>query len=191
MNHEINTTLSFFSKERTCAKKEKIICFSFSTVFLFVKKKKCCVTFTEDKKMTVKEEISDRDKALFEAGIKLGALYHQFIGTPVSTETAKELETAIEKSVSLQPWVRAVKVKIDREKVRKCENGNKFKYCELSGEMLDVEVVVRYEEVEVHARGKYDEEMDYPLMRVEKILLKNRNKSSIKSSASGSITNTT
>ncbi len=141
--------------------------------------------------MTVKEEISDRDKALFEAGIKLGALYHQFIGTPVSTETAKELETAIEKSVSLQPWVRAVKVKIDREKVRKCENGNKFKYCELSGEMLDVEVVVRYEEVEVHARGKYDEEMDYPLMRVEKILLKNRNKSSIKSSASGSITNTT
>ena len=81
-------------------------------------------------------------------------------------------------------------VKIDREKVRKCENGNKFKYCELRGEMLDVEVVVGYEEVEVHARVKYEEEMVYPLMRVEKILLKNRNKSSIRSSASGSITNT-
>ncbi|MCD6456490.1 MAG: dihydroneopterin aldolase family protein [Methanophagales archaeon] len=140
--------------------------------------------------MTEKEEISDRDRALFEAGIKLGALYHQFIGTPVSTETARELETAIEKSVSLQPWVSAVNVKIDREKVRKCENGNKFKYCELRGEMLDVEVVVGYEEVEVHARVKYEEEMVYPLMRVEKILLKNRNKSSIRSSASGSITNT-
>ena len=140
--------------------------------------------------MTVKEEISDRDRALFEAGIKLGALYHQFIGTPVSTKTAKVLETTIEKSVSLQPWVSAVKVKIDIEKVRECENGNKFKYCELSGEMLDVEVVVRYEEVEVHVRIKYDEEMFYPLMRVEKIVLKNRNKSSIRSSASGSITNT-
>ncbi len=140
--------------------------------------------------MTEKEEIYNRDKALFEAGIKLGALYHQFIGTPVSTKTAKELETAIEKSVSLQPWVSAVKVEIDREKVRKCENGNKFKYCELRGEMLDVEVVVGYEEVEVHARVKYDEEMDYPLMRVEKVVFKNRNKSSIKSSASGSITNT-
>lgn len=140
--------------------------------------------------MTEKEEISAKDRALFEAGIKLGALYHQFTGTPVSTKTAKELETAIEKSVSLQPWVSAVKVEINREKVRKCEKGNKFKYCELSGEMLDVEVVVGYEEVEVHARVKYDEEMGYPLMRVEKILLKNRNKSSIRSSASGSITNT-
>ena len=117
--------------------------------------------------MTVKEEISDRDKALFEAGIKLGALYHQFIGTPVSTETAKVLETAIEKSVSLQPWVRAVKVKIDREKVRKREAENPFKYCELRGEMLDVEVVVRYEEVEVHARVKYDEEMVYPYRFVD------------------------
>jgi dihydroneopterin aldolase len=119
--------------------------------------------------MTKKEEIYNRDRALFEAGIKLGALYHQFIGTPVSTKTAKELETAIEKSVSLQPWVSAVEVKIDREKVRKWEAENRFKYCELRGEMLDVEVVVGYEEVEVHARVKYDEEMDYPLMRVEKV----------------------
>ena len=141
--------------------------------------------------MTVKEEISDRDKALFEAGIKLGALYHQFIGTPVSTKTAEELETAIEKSVSLQPWVSAVEVKIDREKVRKRENENQFSYCALSGEMLDVKVAVKYEEVEVHARVKYEEEMSYPLMRVEKVVLKNRNKSSIRSSASGSITNTT
>ncbi len=114
-------------------------------------------------------EISDRDRALFEAGIKLGALYHQFTGTPVSTETVEELKTAIERSVSLQPWVSSVEVKIDREKVRKCENENQFRYCELSGEMLDVKVVVRYRAVEVHARVKYEEEMDYPLMRVEKV----------------------
>ena len=117
-----------------------------------------------------KEEISDRDKALFEAGIKLGALYHQFTGTPVSIETVEKLETAIERSVSLQPWVSFVEVKIDREKVRKCELENKFKYCELSGEMLDVKVVVLYNKVEVHARVKYEEELDYPLMRVEKVL---------------------
>ena len=119
--------------------------------------------------MTEKEEISDRDKALFEAGIKLGALYHQFIGTPVSMGTVEELERAIERSVSLQPWVNSVEVKIDREKVRKCELENQFSYCELSGEMLDVKVVVLYEKVEVHARVKYEEEMDYPLMRVEKV----------------------
>jgi len=136
------------------------------------------------------EEISDSDRALFEAGIKLGALYHQFTGTPVSTETVEELETAIERSVSLQPWVSSVEVKIDREKVRKCENENQFRYCELSGEMLDVKVVVRYGAVEVHARVKYEEELDYPLMRVERVFLRNRKKSSTRSSVSGSITNT-
>ena len=119
--------------------------------------------------MAEKEKISNRDKALFEAGIKLGALYHQFIGTPVSTETVEDLEKTIERSVSIQPWVSSVEVKIDRGKVRKCENKNKFEYCELSGEMLDVKVVVRYGAVEVHARVKYEEEMDYPLMRVEKV----------------------
>lgn len=117
--------------------------------------------------MSTKEETSDRDNALFEAGIKLGALYHQFIGTPVSTETAEMLERAIERSVALQPWVNSVEVSIDREKVSEIEN--QFKYCELSGVMLDVKVVVLYGQVEVHARLKYEDEMDYPLMRVEKI----------------------
>ena len=113
------------------------------------------------------EEITDRDIAIFEAGIKLGALYHQFIGTPVSVDTVTDLERAIQRSVSLQPWVSSVDVKIDREKVQRCEN--EFNYCELRGEMLDVTVVIQYKTVEVHARVKYDEAMDYPLMRIEKV----------------------
>jgi hypothetical protein len=119
--------------------------------------------------MPEEKKISDRDNALFEAGIKLGALYHQFIGTPVSAETVEALETTIEQSVSLQPWVSLVEVKINREKVREC--ANEFGYCELRGEMLDVTVVVRYKTVEVHARVKYEEELDYPLMRVEKVIM--------------------
>jgi hypothetical protein len=118
----------------------------------------------------IEEKVLDRDTAVFEAGIKLGALYHQFIGTPVSTETVEELEKAIERSVSLQPWVNSVEVEIDREKV--LENENEFKYCELRGEMLDVKVVVMYENVEVHVRLKYEEHMSYPLMRVEKVFMK-------------------
>lgn len=120
--------------------------------------------------MSEKEEITDRDNALFEAGIKLGALYHQFIGTPVSMETVESLDTAIEQSVSLQPWVSFVKVEIDREKVR--ERLNEFNYCELRGEMLDITVVVRYETVEARVRVKYDEALDYPLMRIEEVLTK-------------------
>ena len=121
----------------------------------------------EESGLWIEEKVLDRDIAVFEAGIKLGALYHQFIGTPVSTATAEELGTAIEKSVSLQPWVSSVEVKIDIEKVR--ENENEFRYCELRAEMLDVNVVVLYEEVEVHARVRYEEDMGYPLMRVEKV----------------------
>lgn len=112
------------------------------------------------------DEILDRDKAVFEAGIKLGALYHQFIGTPVNMETVAELEKAIEKSVSIQPYVSFVDVKIDRGKMRE----NPFKYCELRGDMLDVKVVVLYnEKVKVYARVRYEEEMGYPLMRIEKV----------------------
>ncbi len=118
--------------------------------------------------MSENEEITDRDNALFEAGIKLGALYHQFIGTPVSPETAGDLETAIKESVSLQPWVRSVDVRIDREKLR--ERASEFKYCELRGEMLDVTVIVKYKAVEAQVRVKYDENLDYPLMRIEKVL---------------------
>ena len=125
------------------------------------------VAFSVTVNMT-EEEITDRDNALFEAGIKLGALYHQFIGTPVSPETAGELETAIQESVSLQPWVRSVIVKIDRKKVR--ARANEFNYCELRGEMLDVTVVVRYNAVVAQVRVKYDEALDYPLMRIEKVL---------------------
>ncbi|MBA5942309.1 MAG: dihydroneopterin aldolase family protein [Methanophagales archaeon] len=118
--------------------------------------------------MAEKEEITDREKAIFEAGIKLGAVYHQFTTTPVSPETAEELETAIERSISIQPYVSFVKVNIDMEKVRECANANEFNYCELNGEMLDITVAVRYRTAEVHARVKYDEERDYPLMRIEK-----------------------
>ena len=41
--------------------------------------------------------ITKRDNALFEAGIKLGALYHQFVGAPVNHDTADSLEQAIER----------------------------------------------------------------------------------------------
>jgi len=117
--------------------------------------------------MTKKDAISDRDNALFEAGIKLGALYHQFIGTPVSTETLELLARTIERSVALQPGVASVEVIINREKVHLA--ANQFKYCELCGAMLDVKVVVVYGQAEVHVRLKYEAELEYPLMRVEKV----------------------
>ncbi|MBQ3684350.1 MAG: hypothetical protein II925_02025, partial [Methanomicrobium sp.] len=38
----------------------------------------------------------NKAQAVFEAGIKLGALYHQWVGTPISPKTAASVEKAIE-----------------------------------------------------------------------------------------------
>ena len=108
---------------------------------------------------------SDRERAIFEAGIKLGALYHQFTGAPLNLKTVESLEKAVEKCISAQPYVRSVRVRIDRNAVRRALN--RFGYCELSGEMLDVEVVVGYGGVEVSAGLKVED--GYPLMFIKSI----------------------
>ncbi|MEA3324947.1 MAG: dihydroneopterin aldolase family protein [Euryarchaeota archaeon] len=112
-------------------------------------------------------EITDRDTALFESGIKLGALYHQFVGSPVNLSTAGSLEAAIRDSISLQPCVRLITVAIDREMIR--ERINDFGYCELEGRMLGVEAVIRYGTAVVYVGMRYDAEMDYPMMSVQRI----------------------
>jgi hypothetical protein len=103
-----------------------------------------------------------REIAAFEAGIKLGALYHQFVGTPVSLETAGCLEKAMERSVSLQPYVKSVRVEIDRNLLGR----NVFGYSELQGKMISAEIVVEYQKEMIVARLEYDHRLDYPLMRL-------------------------
>ncbi len=113
-------------------------------------------------------EINDRDRAVFEAGIKLGALYHQFVGTPINVDTIDDLSRAIEESVALQPFVRSISVLIDRDMVEKKQNP-KFGYCELEGRMLHVSLQVLYKSTIAHVELAYDEGLDYPMMSVKKI----------------------
>ncbi len=112
--------------------------------------------------------IIERDKAVFEAGIKMGALYHQFVGTPISPETVDGLERTIEESIALQPYVRSVSVSIDREMVQKRLNPQ-FNYCELEGRMLHVSLQILLKNTIVYAELAYDQEQDYPLMSLKKI----------------------
>ena len=113
-------------------------------------------------------EINNRDMAVFEAGIKLGALYHQFVGTPINTQMIDGLSRMIEESIGLQPFVRSISVTIDNEMVKKKQNPG-FGYCELEGRMLHVSLQVLYKNVIVHAEMRYDEETDYPFMSIKKI----------------------
>ena len=103
---------------------------------------------------------ADRDQAIFEAGIKLGALYHQWVGTPISPQTAEVIEEAIEQAVGLQPFVEEITVRLDTQRMRP----NEFGYSELSGLMFEVDIVTRYNSVTCHARlAPHD---DYPMMSI-------------------------
>ena len=104
--------------------------------------------------------ISEKDRAIFEAGIKLGALYHQWVGTPISRESAGSIESAIEKAVILQPFVEQITVRLDRALMTQ----NVFGYSELSGLMFDVEIVTRVGFT--YCRARLAPENGYPLMRV-------------------------
>jgi dihydroneopterin aldolase len=113
------------------------------------------------------QNITPRERAIFEGAITMGALFHQFIGTPVSIKTVKLLERVIEESMELQPCIRKMEVKIDKETLDEAKNG--YEYLSLTGNMLDVKVVSEYDDVRVVVRMRYVEELHYPLMYVESV----------------------
>jgi len=108
-----------------------------------------------------------RERAVFEAGIKLAAVYHQFIGTPVSASNVDGLERAIEEGVRVQPFVDDVSVRIGRDRLRR--KRNEYDYQSLTGEMLDVTVRIKLEGAVAVGRMRYIEDISYPLMYVESI----------------------
>ncbi len=83
---------------------------------------------------------SPAEMVAFEAGIKLGALYHQFIGTPVTPRSAPDLERAMREALEAMPFCERARIAIDRALLRR--SLNKFGYTELKGVMLRVEVEV-------------------------------------------------
>jgi len=111
-----------------------------------------------------KFKCSTRERALFEAGIKMGTIYHQFVGVPLDQDSVDALEDAIEKGVLVQPYVESVKVRIDRSIFG--PKKDEYSYRSLSGEMLDVVLVIKIDKVRVKAEMRYDEELKYPLMYI-------------------------
>jgi dihydroneopterin aldolase len=109
--------------------------------------------------------LTRREALLFEAGIKLGGLFHQYLGVPVSPRTAPGLARTIEHAVALQPFVSHVRVRIDPTRGGPVGRG-RFAYRYLVAEMLDVRVRLADRGVEVSARLTYRPELRYPLMSV-------------------------
>ena len=111
--------------------------------------------------------ITTRERAIFEGAISMGALFHQFVGTPVNKDTKKSLETSMEESLKLQPAIDDVEVEIRFDKLE--ESMTKFDYTSLTGDMLDVKIHTKVENVKAIIRIEFIEELNYPLMYVEKI----------------------
>ena len=111
--------------------------------------------------------ITTRERAIFEGAISMGALFHQFVGTPVNKDTKKSLETSMEESLKLQPAIEDVEVEIRFDKLE--ESMTEFDYTSLTGDTLDVKIHIKVENVKAIIRIEFIEELNYPLMYVEKI----------------------
>jgi hypothetical protein len=110
---------------------------------------------------------TDSERAAFEAGIKLGTVYHQFVGAPISQNNVEVMEKAIAEGAKVQPFVKDAIVKIDRSKLR--EKSTEFDYLTLTGDMLDVTLSVKFRDVELICEMKHIKEMDYPLMFIKEV----------------------
>lgn len=113
------------------------------------------------------KNITNRERAIFEGAITMGALFHQFIGTPVSIKNVESLENTIESAMELQPCIVEMEVNINRQLLEEIEN--EYDYVSLSGEMLDVKVVADYSDKRAVIRLRYIPELNYPLMYVEEV----------------------
>lgn len=123
-----------------------------------------------DENIYFSSDLSNRERATFEVGIKLGALYHLLSGVPISSDrkVIELIEKGFEASISCQPFVKSVKLNILKDKIE----GNKsteFDYDEISGDKIKAEVVIEYKSVKVVARIEWIENLEYPLMFIEKI----------------------
>ncbi|MCX8204442.1 MAG: dihydroneopterin aldolase family protein [Candidatus Nezhaarchaeota archaeon] len=115
-------------------------------------------------------DLTDRERACFEAGIALASIFHQFAGTPVSRSprVLRALERAMEASLSLQPFRERVEVKIDARRVK--ERGKPpYSYSTLRGDELVVKVSVKYGGARAVASMRFVPELGYPLMYIERV----------------------
>ncbi len=110
------------------------------------------------------KEIGNKERAIFELGIALGFVYHQFIATPFRKKDLEIIEKAIEASLLAQPYRIYAKVEIKAK-----DYEGTYSYEEITKENLTVEVKVKYGEYVATGKLEYIKEMNYPLMYVKDV----------------------
>ena len=116
------------------------------------------------------KSITDRERAIFEGAIALGAIYHQFVGTPICKDkkVIGALEETIGKTMRLQPYRESVEVKINTDLI-KGQKKHPYDYETLKGKHLDLRVKTRYGSARATVRMRYIPKIDFTLMYIEKL----------------------
>ncbi|MEM4700338.1 MAG: dihydroneopterin aldolase family protein [Candidatus Nezhaarchaeales archaeon] len=114
-------------------------------------------------------DLTDRERACFEAGIALASTFHQLVGTPVSRSprVLRAIERAAEAFASLQPFREWVEVRVDARRVRR--GPPPYGYSALRGDELRVRVSIKYGGARVVASMRLVPELKYPLMYIERV----------------------
>lgn len=97
----------------------------------------------------------------------MGTIYHQFVGTPVNLDGVEAIETAMEKSISSQPFVECARIHIDRSAFSRSKD--RYSYFSLNGEKIDAIIKIKIENVIVIAEMRYDPDIGYPLMFISEV----------------------
>lgn len=115
-------------------------------------------------------DLTDRERACFEAGIALASIFHRLVGTPVSRDprVLRAIERAAEASALLQPFREGVEVRVDARRVG-ARGPPPYGYSTLRGDELRVRVSVKYGSARVVASMRLVPELNYPLMYVERV----------------------
>jgi len=123
-----------------------------------------------NEKIFFSSDISDRERACFETGIKLGSLYHILCGIPISSNEniIKSIEDGIEAAISCQPYVKSININLDREKIIG-DKRTEFDYDDITGKIIHAELVLEYKSIRIIAKIDWIEDLQYPLMFIEKI----------------------
>ena len=115
--------------------------------------------------------IDDRQRACFEAGIKLGAIFHSLLAFPVINEkkTLEAMEKGFMSSFKNQPYVKDLSIKIQPGGKESDGKGGEFEYTMIKDHMIDVNLELKYNDVSLLAVIKWVPELEYPLMYIKEI----------------------
>lgn len=110
---------------------------------------------------------NERDRAVFEAGIAIGTLVHQFTGIPVKNkEDLQIIKEAIRRALLAQPYREDVSIDI---KLDLPIGDSPYSYTTIKSRHLDARIIVKYGKYRVTARLRYIKELDYTLGYIEDI----------------------